>query len=164
MLKIRSDGWYEVDVPGWETHEVKVLVHTINGAPKVVGLTYVPIETELPWSDYVITQDRLRRTPIHELAVLSGGLDFDEVVAAISAIEAHEPEDHRAVTTVESVVAVYRAALASGSLKPRQDVMERLSISARTADRYLNKARKDGLLEPYDGGRSNQPTERKRNG
>lgn len=66
---------------------------------------------------------------------------------ATEAAAGRAPKGRRA-TSAEDVARVYAAARERGQA-PRAAVCQALTISTRTADRYISEARRRGLVAPY---------------
>jgi hypothetical protein len=154
-LRLREGGWLRVtDLPGWESHTVTVRAAIVDGEPRVVALHLDPLETpdtpDTPATP-ALTGIRLRSLPLHDIATVAlrvGHLQTDPGVGrALAAIARRKPAKHdpRAVTTVEQVAEVWLLARDSGK-PPRAEVVRRLNITDRTADRYIKRARARGLL------------------
>ncbi|MEZ5185624.1 MAG: hypothetical protein R2720_07760 [Candidatus Nanopelagicales bacterium] len=143
-------------LPGWEAFHISVRAELVNGKPRIIGLRLEP-RSGARRSESVLTANRLRTFPVtalaapaYHLAHLTPGSLTDALEAVLGAPSV-EPSARRsrAVTTPEAVAAVYEDAARQGQA-PRAAVCHRLNISARTADRYISRARKQGLLAPYN--------------
>lgn len=153
-----NSRWATISPPGWESHDCRVLVGSIDGEPRLIGLQILPKATDPPAGtairDVIITRNRLAGFPVQGAAraigtfLFGGPLDAWEALRAIAEMP-EKAADPRQRTTAAKVAAVYRAAREAG-FAPRRAVMDQLHISSRTADRYIGQARAEGLLPPYD--------------
>jgi hypothetical protein len=189
------DDWYtaEMGESGWGAWEISVRLATMpDGNVAPIGLRIEPREDyDGSRRDQRLTTEKMRRFPIGQAAALAKGAAFgDEWEALAARAEALESRadllleamngDREQVEAgmaetigarkarLVTAAGLYRVALAVPDVgSPRHYVAERLGVSLTTVDRLLRDARKEGLLEPYDGGQGKhgkQPTERKRNG
>lgn len=156
-----EDGWVQpgASPAGWEAHTLYVRADLVSGEPRVTGIRLEPRPGSRA-ADAVLTSSRLRTLPLHAYAAavyhfanltpgtlgrLHGALD-----STTQALDARRRrKGGRASTTPEAVAQVYAAARLRGEA-PRAAVCAALSISSRTADRYISRARKQGLLGAYD--------------
>lgn len=157
-IRPRPDGWSRVfGIPGWDTHAVTVHVEVVEGEPRVTSLHLDAVDgVDSP----ALTGLRLRSLPLRDIAIaaMSEGVEQDHVFHALTAISTQAPVKHdkRASTSVEQVAEVYRLARVAG--RPgRTEVVNRLNISTRTADRYLARARAAGLLDLGTTGTTGDP-------
>ena len=106
----------------------------------------------------VLTTNELQTVPLQALADAAWDAFCDEIgpmedefVASLSEDQeakweqASEKHDPRAVVTVAEVARVY---LEASGRNPRETVAKELGIGERTVDRYIKKAREEGLLPP----------------
>lgn len=129
-----------------------------------------PADFGEPFVPLVLTSERVKRVPLQALADEA----WDEFCADIEPLEAgfladvaaqenkllqaeamkweqaEEVHDIRAATTVADVARIY---LSAAGRAPRDAVCDELGIGKRTADRYIQKAREQGLL-PAKGPRA----------
>ncbi len=153
ITKTGDDGrsWVPCDLPGWEAFEVLALVEIIDGQPCVTG---VKVEPKSRGEAPCLTQTKLREIPLREIADYAVRiLGLSEATGARArmeeaAAEGPEPEDPRAATTAKQAAEIYRQAKLAGSLSPRQDVATALGLHVRTASKYIQHAREQGLLPP----------------
>jgi len=147
--RLWQDGWMEVTgLPGWDTHTVTVKATIVDGEPRVTSLRLDVLDgADAP----ALTGQRLRSLPMQEMALLAlraGQMTLNPGIRrAMAAIASRKPAKHdpRASTTAEQVAEVWLLARESGK-PPRAEVVRRLHITDRTADRYIKKARASGLL------------------
>jgi hypothetical protein len=147
---LMGDGWVRLSIPGWKSHEVHVFARIVDGEKRVLGLRLLP-RKDTTLDEAVLTSNRLRALPIQAIAstaVAMTRLDLDGVERQLRALAARPMAKHdkRAAAAVEAVADLWNTARAAGQA-PRAAVCEHLHISARTADRYISKARAAGLLD-----------------
>lgn len=148
-------------IPGWESHQCEVLVAYIDGEPRTIGLRLLPRLTDPPkgstFGDLILSRNRVATFPVQEstravAAAMVGGIKKLSKALDALARKPVEAPDPRQVTTAEQVASVYNAARHAGK-PPRKTVKDTLGISLRTADRYIERARADGLIPEYDAER-----------
>lgn len=153
--KQNPDGTFTfTGVSGWENYEIRVRAEVVKGRPAVVALWLEPVNDP----PAALTSTRMKALPLGDMAVSALASTHTRAVpelrAAIRALthEAAVKHDPRAKATVEAVAVAWRGAYDAGGhpLPPRRAVMEALHMSARTADRYIARARAAGLLPPSD--------------
>lgn len=105
------------------------------------------IEATAP-AKVAITADRFRRIPIGTLLRLA--VDPFPAVAAVAANVAPDPARFRAYSPAHlaAVVAVYRAAVGQGA-PPSEAIANHFGVQRVTVDRWLKRARNQGLLGPW---------------
>jgi len=150
-----DNGWLQVtDLPGWDSHTITLRGAIVNGRPRVVALH---IDLADSATEPGITANRLRTVPLTDLARVAIRLtrmadesDASDAMAA-AAVRRAPRHDKRAATTVEQVAEIWLLARRMGH-PPRAEVVDRLGITERTADRYIKRARDAGLLptDPKD--------------
>lgn len=170
--RARDDGTCEFEgVPGWDGYRIAGRAAIVKGKPCMVALTIEPVGDDAP----ALTGVRLKALPLAALALIalsvtntSTAPDLRAAMRAVARVETvkHDP---RAAVTVEAVAGVWRVAYEAGQ-PPRAAVVRELHIGARTADRYIARAREMGLLPPSDtktpepnpasGNRGGRPTTR----
>lgn len=153
MARLRGrveDGWCTFSgLVGWERYRVAVQAAVVAGRPSVTALKVEPDPGAGPSG---LTGARLKSLPLGEMATLAlaathtgptaGDLRAAMRRAARPTAALHDP---RAAVTVEQVAAVWQLAYDAGKA-PRAAVVEQLSITPRTADRYIARARDAGLI------------------
>jgi hypothetical protein len=141
-------------VPGWQDQVVSIQIAVLDGVRQVTALQVEPLSGATP---VPVTSRSLRHLPIASLADLvarwtgdagaqdsgTGGERWREVFDQAKRIR----RDPRAVTTPEAVAVVWMAAHRRGDRNKRAQVCQVLGIEARTADRYIRKARQAGLFD-----------------
>lgn len=156
-----EDGWVQLveSPPGWESFTVDLRSDLVSGEPRVTGLRLEPRPDASP-TDVTLTVNRLRTLNVGQYAALVyhathlTPATLSEVVAGID--RADRAGRGRAATDPETVAAIYEAARREGRPDPRRAVCDALSISTRTADRYISQARRTGLLGAYDERKADQ--------
>lgn len=143
-------AWFE-GVAGWESYRLSLQVAVIDGMPQATALRMEPLDGAPPVG---LTQTGLKRVPLGDLAEMAvaatntaprgAGLRAAMRRASRPETELHDP---RAIVTVEQVARVWHVAHEAG-LKPRAEIMARLHVEARTADRYIARARQAALIPP----------------
>ncbi len=154
-------GWCTFhDVPGWESFTVTVRAAVVAGHVKVVALRVELVDGVQPEG---LTAARLRSLPMAELAAIGLSATHTRRAPELHAAmrKATRPEsvkhDPRAAVTVEQVAAVWNSAYSQGR-PPRAAVVGVLTIGARTADRYIARAREAGLIPEASTGRPRKST------
>lgn len=152
-----ATGTWQVDaLRGWEGWEIMGRAAVVAGIPAVTELVIRRQEGKPPEA---LTSSRLRSLPLADIAELSVHYEFTldlengtvsfppEQQAASRRIAERNPGQHdsRATTTPEKVAKVWNAAYDAG-LPPRAAVCDVVGIHARTADRYIKRAREMGLI------------------
>lgn len=158
VFRSSAQGFFEVQVPGWEAFRITGRADVVQGQPRVTQLHLDPVEG----SDDVegLTASRLRALPLADIAASvvygvevtvdleAGTVEWaPETEAALRRI-AERPvakHDSRAVATVEQVSEIWNRAYAAG-VAPRGTVCTVLGITERTADRYIKRGREMGLI------------------
>lgn len=142
-------GWITVnDLPGWDSHSVEVRAEVVDGEQRVTSLRLIARDGA---EGRGLTGQRLRSLPLQQLAEASirahaeDGEGMRRALAQAGRRKAHK-HDPRAATDVSQVAEIYRLARRLG-LPPRREIVHRLHISERTADRYIKRARAAGLLD-----------------
>lgn len=151
-----GDNWWTFTEPeGWDGFAVQIQVQVIGGLRCATGLRLEPVGDPRP-----ITGKDLRTFPLAEMVEVTAGMGFDLDTKRVRKAQdqireraaAKSAPDPRAITTVEEVAAVWNAAYSRGDRNKRGQVCEALNITARTADRYLRRAREQGLLADSTAG------------
>lgn len=159
-MDLLEEGWVRVpSPPDWEGFTIDVRADLVSGEPRVVGIRVEPLPDAAP-ADVVLTVNRLRTLPVSRwgaLAYHAVHLTPGSVSDLIAAVDAEQGASAgRRATDAETVAKVYAAARLQGRSDPRQAVCEALSISSRTADRYISEARRTGILAAYDERKSDR--------
>lgn len=173
--RAQADGTCEFDgVPGWDGYRIAGRAAIVRGKPSMIALSVEWVGDDAP----ALTGVRLKALPLAALARIALSAtntttapDLRAAMRAVARVETvkHDP---RAAVTVEAVAGVWRVAYDAGK-PPRAAVVGELHIGARTADRYIARARSAGLIpapdtkspEPYpaSGKRGASPTRRGKN-
>jgi hypothetical protein len=153
----QPDGWCTVhDLPGWEGHTIAVRAAVVDGVPRVIALRVEPLSDAEPKG---LISNKIKTLPLGSLAVLALRAmpetpRVGDLHSAMRKIARRRPAPHdpRALSTVEQVAEVWQFAHDHGE-PPRAAVCEQLHIAARTADRYIARAREAGLITERKGTR-----------
>lgn len=138
-------------VPGWEDYGIAGRAAIVNGKPCMIALTIEPTGDD----PSALTGARMKALPLEALArialaAVNTTMAADAQAAMRKLLRAETVKhDPRASATVEAVAGVWRIAHDTGK-PPRAAVMRELHVSARTADRYIARAREEGLLPMPD--------------
>lgn len=149
------DGWgVFLGLPGWEHHEVKARAAVIDGQARVIAVQVEPLDGHVE----ALTVNRLRSLPLGDLArmiVKVQGVETGEQARealggeSLPDVPERGKRGPRSRVSVQQVADVWQTAHDQGAA-PRAAVCADLHMSARTADRYIAKARERGLLREGD--------------
>jgi len=153
---------------GTELFQIRDRTHSFELPRSLMGQAWVsspyamkgrPLEDfGEPFERLVLTTNELQTIPLQSLANTAWDAFCEDIVAREDALVASISEDKatkweraaakhdpRAVVTVADVARIY---LEASGRNPREVVAKQLSIGLRTVDRYIKKAREQGLLPP----------------
>ena len=151
-----EDGsWWFKGVSGWEDYLITGRYEVVNGK---CGLTAVAVEPLDGAEPIILTSSKIRTLPLAELAKFvfiklnsqpSVPLSSEQAETVRTLVGQGTVPGER--ITVEEVARVWQAAHEAGDPAPRAAVVKHFYTSKRTADRFIDRARRRGLIPPAAG-------------
>lgn len=154
-LKQDDSGWWQItDYPPLPGTAIWIRFAIIKSEPRVIALNIEPLR-DSDGDSIALTSALLRSLPLKQWAILcqaaTNYTHNPHLRGAMKTSRRQAPDESRQrAFSPNEVAEVWHAAFRGDTGKPpRQSVADHFVISKRTADRYIQNARKEGLITEY---------------